>query len=246
MERVRSHRGATGSDVRLWVAPPRVFKMGEDWILRIVRSAEPDGYLCRNAEHLRAFQGGRLRGDFSLNVANPLSADYFMQRWGLEGLTASYDLNISQLTSLLEAAPPEWFEVTLHQRMPLFHMEHCVFCAFLSQGHDYRDCCRPCEKHRVRLRDRTGAELYVRADAGCRNTVFNSRTQTGADFAQHLLGLGVRRFRIEFLEENPDEIRQTLDRYRRLLKGELSGEQLWRELKLSNQLGITRGTLKKG
>ena len=42
--------------------------------------------------------------------------------------------------------------------MPMFHMEHCVFCAFLSKGKDYHDCGRPCDKHDVRLRDRTGAQ----------------------------------------------------------------------------------------
>ena len=39
------------------VAPPRVFKTGEDWILKMVRSAEPDGYLVRNYDHLSFFAG---------------------------------------------------------------------------------------------------------------------------------------------------------------------------------------------
>jgi putative protease len=30
----------------------------------------------------------------------------------------------------------------------MFHMEHCVFCAFLSTGKDYRDCGRPCDTAR--------------------------------------------------------------------------------------------------
>ena len=64
------------------------------------------------------------RGDFSLNVANRLSADYFKNQFGLERVTASYDLNFTQLEALLPAAPPEWFEVTIHQHMPMFHMEH--------------------------------------------------------------------------------------------------------------------------
>jgi len=36
------------------------------------------------------------------------------------------------------------------------------------------------------------------------------RAQTGADYAQELLKLGARRFRIEFLEESADDIRTTL------------------------------------
>ena len=70
-----------------------------------------------------------------------------MRMGGLERLTASYDLNVAQLESLLHAAPALWFEVTIHQHMPMFHMEHCVWCAFLSQGTDHTNCGRPCDTH---------------------------------------------------------------------------------------------------
>jgi putative protease len=232
-----------GQPSSIWVAPPRIFKPGEEWILQQVRSCAADGYLVRNHEHLSFFAADRKRGDFSLNVANPLTADYFLRRHGLERVTASYDLNIGQLEALLQAAPGPWFDITIHQHMPMFHMEHCVFCAFLSTGKDYRDCGRPCEKHRVALRDRVGAELPLRADAGCRNTVFNNRAQTGAEYLQRLLELGARSFRVEFINESPAEVARTLTRYQQLLRGEISGAELWRELKLLNQLGVTRGQL---
>jgi putative protease len=227
----------------IFVAPPRIFKMGEDWVLRQVRSSEADGYLVRNYDHLRFFAHDRCIGDYSLNVANRLTADYFKNRFGLERVTASYDLNVAQLEALLQAAPPDWFEVTLHQRMPMFHMEHCIFCAFLSKGTDYTNCGRPCDKHEVQLRDRVGAEHTVKADAGCRNTVFNARAQTGAEFAERMIELGVRKFRIEFLNETPEVVIQTVQKYRQLLAGKISGAHLWRELKLINQLGVTRGQM---
>jgi Collagenase and related proteases len=227
----------------IWVAAPRIFKPGEEWILKQVRSCEADGYLIRNYDHLAFFASDRKRGDFSLNVANPLTASYFLDRYGLERVTASYDLNIAQLEALLQTAPPAWFDITIHQHMPMFHMEHCVFCAFLSTGKDYRDCGRPCDKHRVALRDRVGAELPLRADAGCRNTVFNNRAQTGAEYVSRLLDLGARGFRVEFVNEPPDEVARTLTRYAQLLRGEITGDALWRELKLLHQLGVTRGQM---
>ena len=233
------------SSPAIFVAPPRITKMGEEWILNQVRSCNADGYLVRNYDHLKFFTDTRRVGDFSLNVANRITADYFKNQFGLERLTASYDLNVVQLDALLTAAPPEWFEVTIHQHMPMFHMEHCVFCAFLSSGKDYRDCGRPCDTHDVRLRDRVGAEHPLKADAGCRNTVFNSQAQTGAEFVERLLALGVRNFRVEFLNENPEEVVRTITKYRQLLRGEISGTQLWRELKLFNQLGVTRGQMGK-
>ena len=225
----------------IWVAPPRVFKPGEEWILKQVLSSNADGYLVRNPEHLRFFAGQRRRGDFSLNVANPLSADWFITHQQLERVTVSYDLNAEQVAGLLRAAPPEWFELTLHQHMPLFHMEHCVFCAFLSQGTDYSNCGRPCDKHVVKLRDRTGAEHPLKADSGCRNTVFNARAQTGAESLGRFLELGARVFRIEFVDETAEQVATVIGRYRALLRDEITGQALWQELKLSSQLGVTRG-----
>jgi putative protease len=227
----------------IYVAPPRIFKPGDDWILKQVRSCNADGYLVRNYDHLKFFADARRVGDFSLNVANRVAADYYKNHFGLERVTASYDLNFTQLEALLQSAPPDWFEVTIHQHMPMFHMEHCVFCAFLSSGKDFRDCGRPCDTHDVKLRDRVGAEHPLKADAGCRNTVFNSRAQTGAEYVERLLALGVRNFRVEFLNETPAEVTETLAKYRQLLRGEISGAELWRELKLFNQLGVTRGQM---
>jgi putative protease len=235
----------TGPQRTIWVAPPRIFKMGEEWILELVRSCNADGWLVRNYDHLKFFAGQRCRGDFSFNVANPITAEYFISRFGLEQVTASYDLNAPQLEALLKAAPANWFEITIHQHMPMFHMEHCVFCAFLSEGKDYHDCGRPCDKHQVKLRDRVGAEHPLKADAGCRNTVYNSQAQTGAEYALYFKKLGVRSFRLEFVNESPDEVAKTISLYRKLFRGEIDGAQVWRELKVTNQLGVTRGQMNR-
>jgi putative protease len=229
----------------IFVAPPRIFKPDEEWTLEQVRSCNADGYLVRNYDHLKFFANDRRIGDYSLNVANRLAADYFKNKFDLERITTSYDLNFQQLEALLSAAPPEWFEVTIHQHMPMFHMEHCVFCAFLSTGTDYRNCGRPCDVHDVKLRDRVGAEHPLKADVGCRNTVFNALAQTGAEYVSRMIELGVRHFRVEFLNETPEQVSQTILKYRQLLRGEITGTQLWRELKLMNQLGVTRGQIGK-
>jgi len=228
----------------IWIAPPRVGKAGEDWILRQVEAAGADGILARGWDHLEAFQGRtRLAGDFSLNVANAASAEWFRERFGLEHVTLSADLTAEQALDLARATDPSRLELVLHQHMPMFHMEHCVFCAFLSDGKDFRDCGRPCEVHDVRLRDHLGAAHPVKADAGCRNTVYNARAQTGAEFLPRFREAGIRRFRVEFLDEDPAEVKRVLGRYRDLLAGRIDGAGLWKEFRALNQLGVTRGTL---
>lgn len=237
--------GCAGPQRSIWLAAPRITKTGEEWILNQVRSFNADGYLIRNYDHLKVFGSDRRIGDFSLNIANRLGAEYFKQRFGLERLTPSYDLNFAQLEALLRSSPPEWYEVTIHQHMPMFHMEHCVFCAFLSDGTDFRNCGRPCDTHEVRLRDRVGMEHVLKADIGCRNTVFHALAQTGAEYVSRMLAVGVRYFRVEFVNETPEEVKQIITRYRQLLRGEITGAQLWRELKLVNQLGVTRGQMER-
>lgn len=234
----------TSPTTRLYLATPRIQKAGETGLFRVVENAKPDGVLVRNLGGVGHFREGDLAmaGDFSLNVANPISARLLIGQ-GLETLTISYDLNIAQVLDLLAATPPERFELTLHQHMPMFHMEHCVFCAFLSKGKDFTDCGRPCDTHVVQLRDRVGQLHRLTADVGCRNTLFNGRAQSGARFFSALHEAGLRRFRVELLDENEREATETIGAYQTLLRGEQEGDVFFSKLQADSRLGVVEGTL---
>jgi len=108
----------------IWLATPRIQKATEAGFFKLIERAEPDGVLIRNLGALAFFKDSplKLTGDFSLNVANPLTAAFLKEQTALEQLTISYDLNLEQVIDLLHTAPPEWFELTLHQHMPMFHI----------------------------------------------------------------------------------------------------------------------------
>lgn len=232
------------ADARIFLATPRIQKAGEQGFFKLIESAGSDGVLIRNLGGLAHFKHSSLRkvGDFSLNVANPLTAELLMEQ-GFENLTISYDLNHSQVERLLEAAPPEWFEVTIHQHMPLFHMEHCVFAAFLSNGHTHLDCGRPCERHDLRLRDRLGVDHPVKVDVGCRNTVFHAKAQSGASFLDGFVARGLRRVRVELVDEKAQDARSLIHIYQDLIERRIDGRELVSRLKVASQLGVTEGTL---
>jgi putative protease len=158
-------------------------------------------------------------------------------------LVPSFDLNWEQFSSLLRHSQPERLMPVVHQHMPMFHMEHCVFAAFLSTGKDHTDCGRPCESHRVELRDRVGAHFPVHPDTGCRNTVFNSVPQSAAEYVGRMMELGIRWFRVDLLRETPEETVRLIEQYTRVLDGTDDGKQTWKQLRALNQLGVTRGTL---
>jgi putative protease len=178
-----------------------------------------------------------------LNVANPLAMSWYREHWGLKRVTASYDLNLQQLLDLTSHVDGSALEVTLHQHMPLFHMEHCLFCAFLSDGHDHTDCGRPCEQHTVTLRDRSGVEHPLRADLGCRNTLFNGIAQTGVEALPALRKAGVTSFRLELLDEDAESTVRRVRLYADALAGRLASKDVWRQERIHDQLGVTRGSL---
>ena len=230
---------------QIHLATPRILKPGETGYLKLIEKAAPDGLLLRNLGALHYYKDRhdlKKTGDFSLNVANPLTAKLLMANANLDRLTISYDLNVGQVLELLHSAPPEWFELTLHQHMPMFHMEHCVFCTFLSTGTTYKDCGRPCETHVVQLRDRVGQLHRLQADVGCRNTLFNGKAQTGARYYEPLRKTGLTRFRVELLDEAEDAVK-TIRAYQDLLSGKSDAFELLDQVQALEKLGVTEGTL---
>ena len=237
---------ARAAGVKIGLATVRIWKPGEDGLQALVARAKPDAVLVRNLASIDYFRealpGAELIGDFSLNVANDLTADLLL-RAGLTRLVPSFDLNWDQFTALLNESDPLTFEAVVHQHMPMFHMEHCVFAAFLSTGKDHRDCGRPCDTHKVELKDRTGVMFPVLPDTGCRNTVFNSVAQSAAEYIDRMKTNGLRWFRIDLLRETPEQVGPLLEQYRRVIAGDDDGRATWKNLKALNQLGVTRGTL---
>ncbi len=243
---------AAGKPIAL--ATPRIHMPNENGYHANILKLQPDAVLVRNTGALYYYMRARaahpdkpfpkLIGDFSLNVANHKAVNLFADT-GLELITPSYDLNIQQMIDLLERSDTSKLEVVIHQHLPMFHTEHCVYCTFMSEGTDFTNCGRPCEEHRASLQDRIGMSHPVRVDEGCRNTVYNAIEQSGAEYIRHFIELGVQHFRVEFLEESAGKVREVLGLYRDALDGRISGTQVWRSLKATNQLGVTRGQLVK-
>lgn len=237
---------ANSAGLPIALATLRIVKASEEGLLQKIADYNPDAILVRNLAAV-SFYSQRaphfpLHGDYSLNIANELTAAIF-HRAGLRRMVPSYDLNWTQLSALLQKFPADMFESVIHQHMPMFHMEHCVFAHTLSTGKDYRDCGRPCDRHQVDLKDRVGQAHPLIPDVGCRNTVFNASAQSAAEYVPRMKELGIRHFRVELLRESAEQATALLDRYARVLAGTYDGRETWRQLRVLNQLGVTRGTL---
>jgi putative protease len=238
VERVK----AAGLQVR--AASPRILKPGESRIVQFLTSLHCT-ILVRSTgmlHTLRESAGQPLIGDFSLNAANTLTAEAYLEL-GIERLTPTHDLNAAQVAALAATIGPDRLEAIAYQHLPVFHTEHCVFCRFLSTGTTYRDCGRPCEQHRVALRDPQGRAHPVMADVGCRNTVFGAEAQQASAHMDSWRAAGIRHFRLEFVHESAHELQHVTSAFQAFLAGRMNAGQLNSELKRIAPAGVTEGSL---
>ncbi len=238
---------ARAAGLAVGIATVRVQKPGERGDDERVERLAPDWVLVRHWGALMHFADAptrpRLYGDFSLNVTNSLTALHLLGL-GLDRVTAAHDLDATQLFALVAQLPPERLTVTVHHHVPTFHTEHCVYAHQLSNGRDYRSCGRPCDHHRVSLRDHLGLEHPVVVDVGCRNTVFNAQAQSAAHLMPRLLAAGVRSFRLELVRETAAETAAVLAAYRDLLAGTAGPRDVVRRVGAHEQFGVTAGTMR--
>lgn len=239
---------AHDAGIAVRVASPRILKPTEQNVVRfllglgagiLVRS----GGLLHDLARLSAAERPELHGDFSLNVANASAAAAYLAL-GLTSVAPGHDLNAEQVAELAAAIGGGALEVIAYHHLPVFHTEHCVFCRFLSTGHDFRDCGHPCETHRLALRDARGRQHPVLADVGCRNTVFSGEAQVAAKHLGAWWDAGIRDYRLEFVHEDAAAVGAVTRAFAAALAATATGG--YRPAQLEGRLTDSVGTITEG
>jgi putative protease len=226
------------------VASPRVLKPQEQRIVNFLLRLDCQ-IVVRSGGLLEALNGRHqhpLIGDFSLNVANQVTADTYL-KLGIRTITPTHDLNGDQISNLAQEVGGEHFEVIAYHHLPVFHTEHCVFCRFLSNGTSYVDCGQPCEKHQIALRDAQGRKHPVMADVGCRNTVFGAEAQIASRHLDQMIQSGIRHYRLEFVHETAGQVEQIANAFAAYFSGRIASAELDQRLRKIAPQGATEGSL---
>jgi putative protease len=238
MERVRELGFQVG------VATIRVLKEGETKNLKKLADLKPDFILVRNPGALVYLQdsGIPLEGDYSLNVSNILSAEWFLSQ-GLRSLHPSLDLNALGTEKLLENFGGAHFEVSVFEHLPAFYMEHCLYAANLTDAERFPYCKQICSKHHIDILDHKGALHSLVPDAECRNTLYLERPQSALNLVPTFKKLGVHKFRLEMLEESAAEVADKTRLYAQAIRGKLSLATAAKLIGAEEKYGVSQGQL---
>jgi putative protease len=222
--------------LRAGIATARIYKPGQNEMRQIHQMVllNSDAILVRSATALQYLSilgennTAQLVGDFSLNITNRASSQYFLNK-GLHRITASYDLvsdqgreqNIERVLGFLAFSSANLVEVNMSYYLPSFYMEYCLFSKHLGNGLNSPDCGFPCKDHTLFLKDRKSETHPVIADRNCRNTMFNGRQKNLLGYmdkhVSNLLNRGVKNFRVELSPDNR-QLQNDLDMIYRIYK----------------------------
>ncbi|HAU36471.1 MAG TPA: hypothetical protein DCX07_01980, partial [Phycisphaerales bacterium] len=195
-------------------AGPRILTLDAHERVRRLAELPADAILVRNLGTLRI--AARVApslprvGDFSLNVANELTAG-LLGAWGLARVAPGCDLYPEQLTHLAAALPRGALEVPVWRHEPMFHTQYCLWSAHLAGGAIAPDCGRLCRRERIDLRDRAGLTLHALADESCRTTLFRAVATDRIPETAALAAAGAGAVRVELLDESGARVGAILD-----------------------------------
>lgn len=190
------------------VVPPVIFDHEEPAVKKSLAAAKAAGAehaLVGNPGHIRAvLEAGLIpHGDFRLNLTNQESVEYYLSL-GLCDLLLSPELKLPQIRDM--SGP---LSVILYGRVPLMLLEKCAGQALLG--------CEACGKDENRLFDRQHAAFPVIRLSDHRNILYNCRPTYMADRKKELRAAGITAGHWIFTVENPAEINNILQAYRKEL-----------------------------
>lgn len=146
---------------------------------------------------------GKVHTDYFLNVSNHATADV-LKEFGADRITLTPEMNFQELQCLLKQYPSgNPFEVLVYGRIEAMVLNHCILQTNLhSDG-----ICKLCKgNHSYALKDRNGAIYPVVMDEHHRTHLFYHKILHRLEEVPRYYQEGIRKFRLEFFDETPEEI----------------------------------------
>ncbi len=229
---------------QFFVSTIRVLKPGEENFIQDILKFNPDGILVRNLASYNIIKRINpdisLIADYSLNTANHYTA-FLLMKNDFKKVSPAIELNCFQILNLLGKSAPDWFEIVIYNYNPMFYMQHCLFCRFLTEAENNKSCGMKCRKTNLKLADRKGFSHTVKTDPACRNIVYSSTPQTAVDYINNFISMGIGSFRLEFLDEDKETSKKIINIFSLILNKTIPENLAFKDLNRINK-NINHGT----
>ena len=202
-----------GNCKEIYLATPRIVRNFEiDALKKSLTAADFDAVYVHNLATLnlaKKLQAAPIRTDFSLIVFNATTID-FLKNLGVEGVTLSPELTLTQVKSLAEKSCLP-VECIVHGRLELMISSYCAIGSFIG-GVGEKVCPHACRKNKYYLSDRKNILFPIVTDQFCRMHVLNSKTLSMIEHRNDFEG--VDRIRIDCRYLTVEETAQIVHAYK--------------------------------
>ncbi len=146
--------------------------------------------------------------DYFFNIANHAASDLLIKNHA-KRICLSPEMKEEELRRLLEFYPQgNPFEIILYGRLEVMVLNHCILKMNVNQEQKCQVCKR---KDQYTLKDRNGAMYPMIMDSFHHTHIFYHSIKNDISKLNLYYQLGIRKFRLEFLDETDEEIEQIIN-----------------------------------
>ncbi|WP_079427988.1 U32 family peptidase [Clostridium oryzae] len=141
-------------------------------------------------------------GDYKLNIFNSEAQEFIRDYCGAAAL--SVELNRSDIKQIIEKNRNNKFNnmVLIYGKIELMVSEYCAVGSVLGGNTIKKSCNEKCMGGNYVLKDRMDKEFVLKQDIFCRSYIYNSVPINLTENISELGKLGIRGFRVDFIDED--------------------------------------------
>ncbi|WP_138205154.1 DUF3656 domain-containing U32 family peptidase [Haloimpatiens lingqiaonensis] len=193
-------------DQKVYLKIPNILKEGEfiktcDYIEKNLDKIL--GIVTANLGIINKFRGRTsIIGDYKLNIFNSKALNFYDNLLDLCAL--SVELNREEIKDILknEAIPAQY---VIYGKTELMVSQYCPIGSVMGGMSSDKNCNGKCKSGSFVIKDRTGAEFPIITDDFCRSHIYNSVSSNLIPNLDSLKKIGIKHFRIDFIDENYEE-----------------------------------------
>ncbi|HCL4448235.1 TPA: U32 family peptidase [Clostridium botulinum] len=197
-------------DLNIYLKAPNIIKSEFDYVEKIIAENlyNIKGIVTANLGIVNKFNNRtKIIGDYKLNIFNSFAGDFYKDF--IKGSCLSIELNKKEVKSITKHMNLD-SQMLIYGKIENMVSEYCPIGSTFGGKNSYSTCNKACEKGIYTLKDRMSVKFPVKTDIFCRSHIYNNSDINLIGNIEELRTFGINSFRLDFLEENYEEIEYIL------------------------------------
>ncbi len=196
--------------LNIYLKVPNIIKSEFNSVVNIIEKVKDQikGIVTVNVGIIRKYQKElNIIGDYKLNIINSEALKFYQRELAVP--TISLELNRKEIKDLLKNNTGN-VQGIIYGKTELMISEYCPIGSTFGEKSSCKECNIACSRDKFILIDRMKEKFRVMTDIFCRSYILNPKAINLIDEKEDLINLGINSFRVEFRDEDYEEVKKVL------------------------------------